>query len=372
MADARTDDASYAAADLDALSTFATQRGEIARLHHVAQGAAGRLDRVAEATRDAAARAATLSAWQATLTTEVWQRLHGVGIAARTLKGAALAAWLHGDARIRNSCDIDVLVPTAQIPAALDVLATDGWCLPFRLHVKHFRAPLLGQYREVPLSNFGGTFHLDLHWRLRNPWNDAIIDEQTVLDTAPAALSETVLVNGHSLPWFAPGVLWQLALAHVVSSDWRGLRAWLDLALISDRLSAAHWDEIGRTMTSPHAAGFRAAAAVASHVLGDVFSRRIATLQEIPPTLPATTQRRVARVARRASSCLLADTPYASGWHLLTDCAVAARGSARWRAVTHRMLIPALDDRVNHQGLWRGPLAAAGAMLHRRWKTYGQ
>ncbi len=364
-------DATLSADALAALTRFAVHRGEIARLHHTAQHAPGRLDRLAEATRDAAAHGASLSTWQATLTAEVWQLLNAASIPARVFKGATLAAWLHGDARVRNSCDIDLLVPADHVDAALQALAADGWTLPFGLRAAHFTPVTLAQYREVPLSNFGGTFHLDLHWRLTNAWNDAVLTEdELLLPTAAGTDAETVDVLGHTLPWFPPATLWRLALAHVVSSDWRGLRAWIDLALVSDRLGEKDWAKVSRALSEPSAAGLRAATDVAGRVLRAGFSRDVPALQTSDQATPAANARRLQRVALRAAASLVSDAPDASGWPLLTDCALALRGAARWRAATHRLLTPALDDRVDARGEWRGTLGATAAMIHRRWQTY--
>lgn len=371
IADPHASDATLSADALAALTRFAVDRGEVARLHHTALNAPGRLDRLAEATREAAARAAPLSTWQATLTAEVWQLLHAAGVPAHVFKGAALAAWLHGDARVRNSCDIDLLVPANYVGAALQALAADGWTLPFGLRAAHFTPATLAQYREVPLSNFGGTFHLDLHWRLSNAWNDPVLTEDEPFLPASAPFhAPTLDVMGHALPWFPPSTLWRLSLAHVVSSDWRGLRAWLDLALIGDRLRDDDWAQVSGALSAPSAAGLRAAVDVAGRALRAVFARELPALQTADAVAPAARERRVQRVAQRAVASLTTDTPDASGWPLVTDCALALRGAARWRAVAHRLRTPALDDRVGAHGEWRGTLSTTAAMIRRRWQTY--
>lgn len=232
LTDATAQDATATAEALDALTGFAVLTGEIARLHHIAASFPERLGRVADATRDAARRNAAVSAWQVTMTAETWRILDNAGIEARVFKGAALAAWLHGNAHVRNSFDIDILVPSNKVIDAQDVLLAAGWSLPFRLRQEHFGGEALKHYREVPFSNFGGTFHLDLHWRLLNPWNDSVLDE-AVLFAPLDDLAYRVIVGGQSLPWFKHHILWQMALAHVVSSDWLGPRAWVDLTLVN-------------------------------------------------------------------------------------------------------------------------------------------
>lgn len=384
VTDPHASDIALTAETLSALTAFATEQGEIARLHHAAKQAPGRLDRLAEVTHPAAAKAGILSAWQATLTGDMWQLLDRAGIPARMFKGAALAAWLHGDARVRNSCDIDELVPPAHVPAALRALLADGWTLPWHLRPEHFTPTVLALYREVPLSNFGGTFQLDLHWQLLNRWNDPVLDAAELLPSATAATATTaaestfdgpcLLIGQARLPWFTPDLIWRLALSHVVSSDWLGLRPWMDLALVSDRLTDADWAAVRHASATEPTGGLRAAMAVAEGVLSAVFSRTVpagfTADCAVPLALPRQ-QRRIDRVVARVACALRSDEPQPlRGLPLLLDCGLASRGWARWRAAADRLVTPALDDRIDSAGHWRGSVPTVAAMLARRWRRY--
>lgn len=381
VTDVQASDATLSTQTLSALAAFATEHGEIARLHHASKRAPGRLDRLAEITHAGAAKAGILSAWQATLTGEAWQLLDRAGIPARVFKGAALAAWLHGDATVRNSSDIDVLVPPAQVPAALHTLQADGWTLPWRLRTEHFTRNLLSRYREVPLTQLGGTFELDLHWQLLSRWNDPVLDALALFPT-PAATAAggsnfdgpCLLIGETRLPWFTPDLVWRLALSHVVSSDWLGLRAWIDLALVSDRLTDADWAAVRHAGAAEPTGGLRAALAVADGVLRAVFSRAVpvgVTSGGAVPPAPPRQQRRIDRVVVRVVAALRSDEPQPlRGLPLLLDCGLASHGWPRWRAAADRLVTPALDDRIDSAGHWRGSWPAVAAMLARRWRRY--
>ncbi|MEQ1594222.1 MAG: nucleotidyltransferase family protein [Casimicrobium sp.] len=368
------DAAAWSPALIDAVVAEALQASEIERLTHVASraDAASGLARVANAADAAAQPTRVLSGWQASLTVEVLQRLTNADIVARVFKGAPLAAWLHGDATVRNSCDIDVLLRPADVQRAISVLMADGWSLPFNLRAEHFDAALLRRYREVPLSNFGGTFSLDLHWRLTSDWNERVVDEAALL--SPSA--ETVMVAGRALPWFAAADVWCVQLSHVVTSDWRGLKAWVDLAWASDRLGVDDWAAVAARLDTHAAFGAPAVAAVAARVLHAVFARSVPA-QIATPVLRANVARRVEAVAAAAARHLLGEdeangsASEQSAIGLLRGTAISRESAlARARAMTTRLTTPALDDVIDAHGEKRTTAGAALEMAARRWRSY--
>src|SRR4051812_27769998 len=56
--------------------------------------------------------------------------LERAGIPALPLKGPLLAADLHGDTALRETCDADLLVPQAELEPACWLLMNDGWLQP--------------------------------------------------------------------------------------------------------------------------------------------------------------------------------------------------------------------------------------------------
>jgi len=61
------------------------------------------------------------------LAAQIFGMLEERGIPALLLKGAPLALWLYPEGHVRNSADIDVLVPPSHVEAAGSVLAANGW-----------------------------------------------------------------------------------------------------------------------------------------------------------------------------------------------------------------------------------------------------
>jgi hypothetical protein len=139
-------------------------------------------------------------------------------------KGVAMAAQMGVDWRLRQSGDVDVLVPPESIPAALAALRDVGWDggsqAPGRTH---FWAGC-----EVTLT--GAAVEVDLHWRpnvsplaLHIPVADLIRDGETIplggttLPTLSAEHSALVTIThgGRSMWWMGK---WILDLARTVAS----------------------------------------------------------------------------------------------------------------------------------------------------------
>jgi hypothetical protein len=93
------------------------------------------------------------------VTTRLARALDDAGIKAAPLKGAVLADTVYGDIGARQSSDIDVLVPVADLDRAVEVAEGQGWHEPELL--KAVGVPRL--HREL----FHQTLPpLELHWRV--------------------------------------------------------------------------------------------------------------------------------------------------------------------------------------------------------------
>lgn len=151
-----------------------------------------------------------------------------------TLKGPAFSQWLYGDPCARRFGDLDLLVSSAQLAAAVRLLQELGY------------APqVAGRSGEVVFSNLGavpmvrGDDHqIDLHWRL------AARRFSTVLDAA------AVLRQAIPMP-FAGGVVRvprpehtaTLALAHAAKHLWYALELPLSIAMLVRRTDI-DWNEV--------------------------------------------------------------------------------------------------------------------------------
>jgi hypothetical protein len=91
---------------------------------------------------------------------QVLRYLHEKGIRTMILKGAALTVLHYKDYGVRPMADIDVLVPTSESVAALDLLGRAGW------------TPIAGfmnddlHYRHAAQLTHKSGKELDLHWHL--------------------------------------------------------------------------------------------------------------------------------------------------------------------------------------------------------------
>jgi hypothetical protein len=218
----------------------------------------------------AAGRAEPYLAWtrySAALSAELIDGLATKGVWARVFKGQLLAQAVYGDFLLRNSSDIDLIVPVECIADTAEYLQSLGFQSSIAAHWFHDQH-FLRLNKEVAFSALGGAFTIDLHWKLVNRWNPVAIAETELFEDEGC----TVAILGKALPWFSAEKLFRIQLAHVISSDFAGLKAWVDLAHTSDLLSADDWRAcLNRCQTL----GSERALWVALLVLQSVFQRPV-------------------------------------------------------------------------------------------------
>jgi hypothetical protein len=156
------------------------------------------------------------------------QALERAGIPTLLLKGAAFIADTRLDAGMRSMNDVDVLVPTERIGAAVEVLLAEGL-----VPVGEVQPWYVVEYapRFVPSHGFRDEHdrQLDLHWNVlhasRQPgadddfWGGAVAIELLGVPTrALCPADELLLVILHGLRWNAlPTYRWALDAALVVA-----------------------------------------------------------------------------------------------------------------------------------------------------------
>jgi hypothetical protein len=86
------------------------------------------------------------------------------GVEALPYKGPVMAELLYGDAGVRQSVDLDLLVRPRDVEAAMSALAIAGFRQASCLGVDIGR--LLASESEVAFESPDETFLIDLHWRL--------------------------------------------------------------------------------------------------------------------------------------------------------------------------------------------------------------
>ncbi len=223
-------------------------------------------------------------------TLNVLQHLQSIGIDARVYKGQPLAQALYGDHRLKTSGDIDVVVAAADAFDAAVQLESVGYSS--KVAVDWFKnKTFLKLQKECSFSSLGGALCVDLHWRLCNRWNTTPIMEHELFSAEPC-----LDFVGNALPWYDWPLLWRMQLGHLISSDWRGLKTFVDFVHLTDRLTD---DELQQTLLRCHALGAGRAALVALTVNSELFSRRV---RPIPRLMQQTSAK--SGTERAANSCV--------------------------------------------------------------------
>ena len=230
------------------------------------------------------------SGLRAKATVDILHQLQASGIDARAYKGQPLAQALYGDATLKSSSDMDIIVSPFQISAAATQLDAMGYVSGVSLG--WFKsATFLKSQKECTFSTMGGALCVDLHWGLVNRWNARPVLESELFEPGP-----TVVVSGKTLPWFNLPLLWRIQLGHLASSDWRGLKTFVDFLHLTDQLTD---DELSEALLRCHELGASTAALAALAVISELFGRA-------PRPVPAIVKRghSQARAAAIAKQCV--------------------------------------------------------------------
>ena len=255
------------------------------------------------------------SGLRAKATVDILHQLQASGIDARAYKGQPLAQALYGDATLKSSCDIDIIVSRSQISAAATQLDAMGYVSGVSLG--WFKsATFLKSQKECAFSTMGGALCVDLHWGLVNRWNARPALESELFELGP-----TVVVTGATLPWFNLPLLWRIQLGHLASSDWRGLKTFVDFVHLTDQLTD---DELSEALLRCHELGASTAALAALAVISELFGRA-------PRPVPAIVERGYskARAAAITKQCVarLRTPPLQTDHRVPTESAWARLGA---------------------------------------------
>ncbi len=284
----------------------------------------------------ALARAEPFFVWTrhgAALSAQLLEDLATASISARIFKGQLLAQAVYGDYLLRNSSDIDLIVPVESIADTAVSLQSRGFKSAIALH--WFRNDyFLRLQKEASFSALGGAFTIDLHWKLVNRWNPVVICERELFDGEGA----TVTVLGKPLPWFSAEKLFRIQLAHVISSDFAGLKAWVDLAHCSDLLSADDWLTCAARC---RVLGSERALMVALLVLEAVFQRRL------PPGIEPTRLTQARSIADKVVAELGSGQSKLSFWRGISRSATLGESRKKTFRALSQLWTPAIIDFEN-------------------------
>ena len=156
-------------------------------------------------------------------------RLQGVldaaGIPAPALKGVALAQLAYGDPTIKQTRDIDLLIPPERAEEALQILHSEGYALlyPAR-HLNGAQRRAIFRYaREVQLIHRGTNVLLELQWR---PTNNPLLLKGV---DARSAMQRVLLSDGAGIRTLERNDLFAYLCAHGAQHAWSRLKWLADL-----------------------------------------------------------------------------------------------------------------------------------------------
>jgi hypothetical protein len=147
------------------------------------------------------------------------------------LKGVPLAQLLHGDARARQSTDIDVLVDPENVPRVLDLLVEQlGYERPGRQAVKPWST------NQIILKHADNQLLLELHWLLAKP------NEFSGRIQPRWSQTQSVELVGTSIPVLGRADLLLHLCLHAIQHD-ASLKTVGDLAAWFDKYGAGAFED---------------------------------------------------------------------------------------------------------------------------------
>jgi hypothetical protein len=191
---------------------------------------------------------------------ELVAALGDAGIRAMPYKGPALSLQLYGDLALRQSVDLDLVVPRAAYAPARDVLSRLG-LTPRGGHSPRQERALFAWLGHAPFGR--GDDFVELHWRFADRRFPFVLDADRALDRA-----HPTSVAGRTLPLMAPDDL----LVTLAMHGTRHLYERLEWLAGVARLLASAPDDASRL--AEHAASLRAGRmlAVSVHLAGRVLA----------------------------------------------------------------------------------------------------
>ena len=165
----------------------------------------------------------------------VLRLFQSAGIKTMVLKGAPLSLLHYPECALRPMDDFDVLVPTSQSAAAIEVLRDSGWT---PLEPENLKPHALAVRHSQEFRNPDGL-QCDLHWHVLREclqedadddfWSDAVpLDIQGVGTLALNPADQLLHVCSHGLKWDpVPPIRWiadgAMILRHSGGVDWERL-----------------------------------------------------------------------------------------------------------------------------------------------------
>lgn len=254
--------------------------------------------------------------------------LHDRGVRVAAFKGATLAIMLYGDLAAREYNDIDLIVPSADLARAEDVLVSLGY--RGAQGDRRFRRAFLAYQRQYMFVH-ADQAAVDLHWAFTGrhlPFPLAIDEIWDRLEDLPVGRQRVPAVSGDDLALLLAG--------HGTKESWQSLSWVCDFALLVDRWGHLDWAALHRR-AGRHGCGdsILLACAMAERLLGVAAPAALQTLAR---------RTRVRELAARLADDLQRGLPAPQGRGDLADLDLCDRRIDRIKAVLCLALTPTAGD----------------------------
>lgn len=183
------------------------------------------------------------------------------GLEAIFLKGTALSALLHADIGLKQSWDIDLLVPPEQVDAACSLLGVLGYELisPSGLSAEAF-SRFQAVAKECVFLHRERQIYVELHWQL--------VDNPHDLGGLDRRRTQSVALAGGHLQTLADPELFAYLTVHGTRHGWSRLKWIVDVAAFLEGRSP---EDIGRLRAEAVAMGAGRGPDVALHLCQALF-----------------------------------------------------------------------------------------------------
>ncbi len=159
------------------------------------------------------------------------------GVPVIALKGPALAQQLYGDAAMRDSLDLDLLVPSSGVELAAAVLGEHGYRMESELSWLGLPR-MVATSTEVTYRHDSGT-GVDLHWASAPSDHPFAIPAQRLWSS-----TTTVAIAGRPVPVLSAECQLVYLAIHGTRHCWTKLRWLCDLAMLVSGQPSIDWSEV--------------------------------------------------------------------------------------------------------------------------------
>ena len=165
--------------------------------------------------------------------------LEEAGIPLYPYKGVALGEQLYGDAALRESGDIDIIVPKAQAMDAVALLRSSGYRPLYDLTPRQEEVYVLGA-NHYTLSHENKSISLEVHWDIITPHHGIPIGWQAFWEKQEASR----LQDGEADLLSQPEFHLLLLLLHGGKHRWEALKWLVDVVQLINQSPSLQWEEL--------------------------------------------------------------------------------------------------------------------------------